>query len=81
MSRDPLLQAMPHLSLALLLLNEYFDPQSFWKPYIGILKMLLCKYCYEWVVQLDVLPTEYSTPLYFSKEDFQLLNGSPTQSK
>jgi len=34
-SRDPLLQAMPNLSLALLLLNEHFNPQSFWKPYIG----------------------------------------------
>ena len=37
-SHDPLLQVMPHLSLAVLLLNERFDPQSFWKPYIGIVK-------------------------------------------
>ena len=33
--RDRMLQAMPNVALALHLLNERYNPKSFWKPYIG----------------------------------------------
>lgn len=36
-SRDPLLIHMPNVALALLLLLQRRDPQSFWKPYVNIL--------------------------------------------
>ena len=32
---DPLLSAMPNLALAVVLLNERYNPNSFWKPYIS----------------------------------------------
>ena len=32
---DPLLSAMPNLALAVVLLNERYNPDSFWKPYIS----------------------------------------------
>lgn len=32
--KDPMLQHMPHVALALLLLVEKHSPQSFWRPYV-----------------------------------------------
>ena len=32
---DPLLSAMPNLALAVVLLNERYNPDSFWRPYIS----------------------------------------------
>lgn len=32
---DPLLRAMPNLALAVALLNERYNPNSFWRPYIS----------------------------------------------
>ncbi|KAK7000066.1 histone-lysine N-methyltransferase setd3 [Biomphalaria glabrata] len=58
---DKILQVMPNVTLALHLLNEKLNPQSFWKPYI------------------DILPSSYLNPLYWSSEDLQLLNGSPVK--
>ncbi|XP_005090792.1 actin-histidine N-methyltransferase [Aplysia californica] len=60
-AEDKILQVMPNVILALHLLNEKLNPQSFWKPYI------------------DILPTQYSTPLYWGPDDLQLLKGSPVQ--
>ncbi|KAJ8720285.1 hypothetical protein PYW07_012328 [Mythimna separata] len=34
---DPLLQSMPNITLAMFLLLEKHNPESFWKPYIDIL--------------------------------------------
>ncbi|XP_035217158.1 actin-histidine N-methyltransferase-like isoform X2 [Stegodyphus dumicola] len=36
-SKDPILQHMPNIQLAMHLLMEYLNPDSFWKPYISIL--------------------------------------------
>jgi histone-lysine N-methyltransferase SETD3 len=36
-ARDRMLQVMPNVALALHLLNERYNPKSFWKPYIDIL--------------------------------------------
>lgn len=33
---DPLLSAMPNLALAVALLNERYNPDSFWRPYISM---------------------------------------------
>lgn len=33
--RDRMLQMMPNVALAIHLLNERYNPSSFWKPYIG----------------------------------------------
>ncbi|KAH9507193.1 Histone-lysine N-methyltransferase setd3 [Bulinus truncatus] len=60
-SEDKILQVMPNVTLALHLLNEKLNPQSFWKPYI------------------DILPSQYLTPLYWSSEDLQHLHGSPVK--
>jgi histone-lysine N-methyltransferase SETD3 len=37
---EPVLSAMPNLVLALILLNERYSPNSFWKPYISETLML-----------------------------------------
>ncbi|KAK6183292.1 hypothetical protein SNE40_010798 [Patella caerulea] len=58
-SEDKILQAMPNITLALHLLCEKHQPDSFFQPYINI------------------LPTSYSTPLYFTPEELQNLKGSP----
>ena len=34
-ARDRMLQLMPNVTLALHLLNERYNPESFWKPYIS----------------------------------------------
>lgn len=36
-SQDPLLNAMPNLALAMILLNERYNSDSFWRPYINVL--------------------------------------------
>ena len=36
---DRILQAMPNIVMALHVLCERMNPQSFWKPYLGILFM------------------------------------------
>lgn len=59
---DQILQAMPSVVLALHVLCERRQPDSFWEPYI------------------NVLPNEYTTPLYFSPEELLQLKGSPAQS-
>ncbi|XP_062569991.1 actin-histidine N-methyltransferase-like [Saccostrea cucullata] len=59
---DKILQAMPSVVLALHVLCERRQADSFWKPYI------------------NVLPNEYTTPLYFLPEDLLHLKGSPAQS-
>lgn len=56
---DPLLQNMPNITLALFLLLENNNPDSFWKPYI------------------EVLPEKYSTILYYTSEELELLKPSP----
>ncbi|XP_059178140.1 actin-histidine N-methyltransferase-like [Physella acuta] len=60
-AEDKILQVMPNVTLALHLLNEKLNPESFWKPYI------------------DILPSKYSLPLYWSSEHLQYLKGSPVQ--
>jgi len=57
--KDPMLQKMPNVSLALHLLVEKNSPASFWEPYINI------------------LPSSYTTVLYFTPDDFKELRGSP----
>ncbi len=57
--KDPMLQRMPNVALALHLLVEKNSPASFWEPYI------------------NMLPTSYSTVLYFTPDDFRELRGSP----
>nr|XP_045594445.1 actin-histidine N-methyltransferase-like [Procambarus clarkii]XP_045594446.1 actin-histidine N-methyltransferase-like [Procambarus clarkii] len=57
--RDPILQHMGNVSLALHVLGEFVNPQSPWQPY------------------LRILPSTYSTTLYFSPQQLQLLKGSP----
>ncbi|XP_076068321.1 actin-histidine N-methyltransferase-like [Oratosquilla oratoria] len=57
--RDPILQHMGNVSLALHLLGEAVNPDSKWAPYI------------------HVLPESYSTTLYYTPEQMQLLKGSP----
>lgn len=57
--KDPLLQHMPNIRLALYLLVEKFSTESFWKPYI------------------EVLPSDYTTVLYFSPENLEYLKPSP----
>ena len=37
-AEDRILQVMPNVILALHLLNEKYNEQSFWKPYIGKLQ-------------------------------------------
>ncbi|XP_076359658.1 actin-histidine N-methyltransferase-like isoform X2 [Tachypleus tridentatus] len=59
LEKDAILQEMPNVVLALHLLLEYFDPESFWQPY------------------LSILPAEYNTPLYFTCEELEELQGSP----
>ncbi|BFZ12485.1 hypothetical protein BsWGS_15524 [Bradybaena similaris] len=60
-AEDKILQVMPNVTLAMHLLNEKFNKQSFWLPYI------------------DILPSEYSTSLYWKPDDLQQLRGSPVQ--
>ena len=57
--KDPMLQRMPNVALALHLLVEKNSPASFWEPYINL------------------LPSSYSTVLYFTPDDFKELRGSP----
>ncbi|XP_064622974.1 actin-histidine N-methyltransferase-like isoform X2 [Lineus longissimus] len=56
--QDNILKVMPNVVLALHVLCEQANPDSFWLPYIKI------------------LPNTFSTPLYFSPEELQLLKGS-----
>ena len=72
--KDHMLQSMPNVSLALHLLNEKYSPSSFWRPYIGIKKIVMLHMIH---VVVDVLPHLFSLPLYFSKEELLLLRGSP----
>lgn len=57
--KDPMLQRMPNVALALHLLVEKNSPASFWEPYINL------------------LPSSYTTVLYFTPDDFKELRGSP----
>lgn len=57
--KDPMLQRMPNVALALHLLVEKNSPASFWEPYI------------------NMLPSSYTTVLYFTPDDFKELRGSP----
>ncbi|XP_071536585.1 actin-histidine N-methyltransferase-like isoform X2 [Panulirus ornatus] len=57
--RDPILQHMGNVSLALHVLGEFVNPQSSWQPY------------------LRILPSSYSTTLYFLPQQLQTLKGSP----
>nr|XP_053655087.1 actin-histidine N-methyltransferase-like [Cherax quadricarinatus] len=57
--RDPILQHMGNVSLALHTLGEFVNPQSPWQPY------------------LRILPSSYSTTLYFTPQQLQMLKGSP----
>ncbi|XP_066981550.1 actin-histidine N-methyltransferase [Macrobrachium rosenbergii] len=59
MERDPILQHMSNVSLALHVLGEYVNPSSPWLPY------------------LRFLPSTYSTTLYFTPQQMQMLKGSP----
>ena len=124
---DQILQAMPSVVLALHVLCERRQPDSFWRPYISILWLEMdinssiilnskfvnwfnfyLKYQYlksltshfkDCIVKcfygnavgailwmsltfdLDVLPNEYTTPLYFSPQDLTRLKGSPALSR
>lgn len=40
--RDRMLQMMPNVALAIHLLNERYNPSSFWKPYIGKQHVHVC---------------------------------------
>ncbi|KAG7157689.1 actin-histidine N-methyltransferase-like [Homarus americanus] len=57
--RDPILQHMGNVALALHVLGEFVNPQSSWQPY------------------LRILPSTYSTTLYFTPQQLQSLKGSP----
>jgi histone-lysine N-methyltransferase SETD3 len=57
--KDPMLQRMPNVSLALHLLVEKNSPASFWEPYI------------------NMLPSSYTTVMYFTPDDFKEMRGSP----
>ena len=75
-----MLRSMPNISLAIHLLNETYSSSSFWKPYIGIDLVLN----YTRVLRLlfsDILPQSFSLPLYFTKEELLLLQGSPCLSE
>mmetsp|Transcript_19887 Transcript_19887/g.35483 ORF Transcript_19887/g.35483 Transcript_19887/m.35483 type:complete len:498 (-) Transcript_19887:131-1624(-) len=60
MMKDPTFGSMPNLMLAMYVMFESLDPNSFYKPY------------------LDVLPRNFSLPLFFTSEELAELRGSPS---
>ena len=41
MKEDKIMQVMPNVTLAMHLLTELKSPESFWKPYLGALDVVL----------------------------------------
>lgn len=62
MGEDRILQSMPNVAMALHVLCEFSQQDSFWQPY------------------LNFLPKSYTTTLYFSPDEIQLLKSSPSLS-
>ncbi|XP_064602979.1 actin-histidine N-methyltransferase-like [Liolophura sinensis] len=53
-------------------------------PNVALSLHLLCEKYREnsfWAPYINILPSSYNTPLYFSTDDLQLLKGSPTQGE